>query len=139
MEWQARRARIHSSVKEEDIAQIVSSWTGIPVKRMTLSEGKRLLHMEETLHKRVIGQDEAISAVSRALRRARAGLHDPKRPIGSFIFLGPTGVGKTELCRALGEAMFGDENAVIRIDMSRIHGKAQCLPPGRLASRIRGL
>ena len=113
-----RRARIHSSVKEEDIAQIVSSWTGIPVKRMTQNEGKRLLHMEETLHKRVIGQDEAISAVSRALRRARAGLHDPKRPIGSFIFLGPTGVGKTELCRALGEAMFGDENAVIRIDMS---------------------
>ncbi|MBN1777685.1 MAG: ATP-dependent Clp protease ATP-binding subunit [Clostridiales bacterium] len=117
-EWQLRRARIHSSVKEEDIAQIVSSWTGIPVKRMTQNEGKRLLHMEETLHKRVIGQDEAISAVSRALRRARAGLHDPKRPIGSFIFLGPTGVGKTELCRALGEAMFGDENAVIRIDMS---------------------
>ncbi|MFH1879243.1 MAG: AAA family ATPase, partial [Bacillota bacterium] len=117
-EWQARRARIHSTVKEEDIAQIVSSWTGIPVKRMTQNEGKRLLHMEETLHKRVIGQDEAISAVSRALRRARAGLHDPKRPIGSFIFLGPTGVGKTELCRALGEAMFGDENAVVRIDMS---------------------
>ena len=117
-EWQIRRARIHSTVKEEDIAQIVSSWTGIPVKRMTQNEGKRLLHMEETLHKRVIGQDEAISAVSRALRRARAGLHDPKRPIGSFIFMGPTGVGKTELCRALGEAMFGDENAVIRIDMS---------------------
>ncbi len=118
LEWQNRRAKIHSTVKEEDIAQIVSSWTGIPVKRMTQNEGKRLLHMEETLHKRVIGQDEAISAVSRALRRARAGLHDPKRPIGSFIFLGPTGVGKTELCRALGEAMFGDENAVIRIDMS---------------------
>ena len=117
-EWQARRAKIHSSVKEEDIAQIVSSWTGIPVKRMTLNEGKRLLQMEETLHKRVIGQEEAISAVSRALRRARAGLQDPKRPIGSFIFLGPTGVGKTELCRALGEAMFGDEKAVIRIDMS---------------------
>ncbi len=117
-EWQARRAKIHSSVKEEDIAQIVSSWTGIPVKRMTLNEGKRLLQMEETLHKRVIGQEEAISAVSRALRRARAGLQDPKRPIGSFIFLGPTGVGKTELCRALGEAIFGDEKAVIRIDMS---------------------
>ncbi len=118
VEWQARRAKIHSSVKEEDIAQIVSSWTGIPVKRMTLNEGKRLLQMEDTLHKRVIGQEEAISAVSRALRRARAGLQDPKRPIGSFIFLGPTGVGKTELCRALGEAMFGDEKAVIRIDMS---------------------
>ncbi len=117
-EWQARRAKIHSSVKEEDIAQIVSSWTGIPLKRMTLNEGKRLLQMEDTLHKRVIGQEEAISAVSRALRRARAGLQDPKRPIGSFIFLGPTGVGKTELCRALGEAIFGDEKAVIRIDMS---------------------
>ncbi|HPF88843.1 MAG TPA: ATP-dependent Clp protease ATP-binding subunit [Candidatus Limiplasma sp.] len=117
-EWQARRAKMYSSVKEADIAQIVSSWTGIPVEKMTESESKRLLHMEETLHQRVIGQEEAISAVSRALRRARAGLHDPKRPIGSFIFLGPTGVGKTELCRALGEAMFGDENAVIRIDMS---------------------
>ena len=118
LEWQARRAKIYSAVKEQDIAQIVSSWTGIPVEKMTESEGKRLLHMEDTLHQRVIGQEEAISAVSRALRRARAGLHDPKRPIGSFIFLGPTGVGKTELCRALGEAMFGDENAVIRIDMS---------------------
>ena len=84
-------------VTEEDIAQIVASWTGVPVKKMTEDESQRLLHMEELLHKRVVGQDEAISAVSRALRRARAGLQDPKRPIGSFIFLGPTGVGKTEL------------------------------------------
>ena len=108
----------HDVVTEEDIAQIVASWTGVPVKKMTEDESQRLLHMEELLHKRVVGQDEAISAVSRALRRARAGLQDPKRPIGSFIFLGPTGVGKTELCRALGEVMFDDENALIRIDMS---------------------
>ncbi len=116
--WEQQKNATRDVVTEEDIAQIVASWTGIPVKKMTEDEGERLLHMEEILHKRVVGQDEAISAVSRALRRARAGLQDPKRPIGSFIFLGPTGVGKTELCRALGEAMFADENAVIRIDMS---------------------
>ncbi len=116
--WEQRKSASHDEVTDEDIAQIVASWTGIPVKKMTEDESKRLLNMEELLHKRVVGQNEAISAVSRALRRARAGLQDPKRPIGSFIFLGPTGVGKTELCRALGEAMFDDENAVIRIDMS---------------------
>ena len=116
--WDSRRSSTHEMVTEEDIAQIVASWTGIPVKKMTEADSERLMHMEEILHQRVVGQEEAISAVSRALRRARAGLQDPKRPIGSFIFLGPTGVGKTELCRALGEAMFADENAVIRIDMS---------------------
>ena len=116
--WEERNNNSHDVVTEEDIAQIVASWTGVPVKKMTEDESQRLLHMEELLHKRVVGQDEAISAVSRALRRARAGLQDPKRPIGSFIFLGPTGVGKTELCRALGEVMFDDENALIRIDMS---------------------
>ena len=116
--WEERKNTSHDVVTEEDIAQIVASWTGVPVKKMTEDESQRLLHMEELLHKRVVGQDEAISAVSRALRRARAGLQDPKRPIGSFIFLGPTGVGKTELCRALGEVMFDDENALIRIDMS---------------------
>ena len=116
--WEERKNNSHDVVTEEDIAQIVASWTGVPVKKMTEDESERLLHLEELLHKRVVGQDEAISAVSRALRRARAGLQDPKRPIGSFIFLGPTGVGKTELCRALGEVMFDDENAVIRIDMS---------------------
>jgi ATP-dependent Clp protease ATP-binding subunit ClpC len=116
--WEQKKNTMHELVTEEDIAQIVASWTGIPVRKMTEDESKRLLHMEDILHQRVIGQDEAIGAVSRALRRARAGLQDPKRPIGSFIFLGPTGVGKTELCRALGEAMFEDENAVIRIDMS---------------------
>ncbi len=116
--WEQRKSASHEVVTDEDIAQIVASWTGVPVKKMTEDESERLLHMEELLHKRVVGQDEAIGAVSRALRRARAGLQDPKRPIGSFIFLGPTGVGKTELCRALGEVMFDDENAVVRIDMS---------------------
>jgi len=116
--WEQEKNARKDVVTEEDIAQIVGSWTGIPVKKLTESESQRLLQLESTLHQRVVGQEEAISAVSRAIRRARAGLQDPKRPIGSFIFLGPTGVGKTELCRALGEAMFGDENAVIRIDMS---------------------
>ena len=116
--WSQQQSTAKDVVTEEDIAQIVSSWTGIPVRKMTETEADRLLHLEDTLHARVIGQEEAVSAVARAIRRARAGLKDPKRPIGSFIFLGPTGVGKTELCRALGEAMFGDEDAVIRIDMS---------------------
>ena len=116
--WTEKQSTARDVVTEEDIASIVASWTGIPAQRMTESEAQRLLKLEETLHGRVIGQEEAVSAVSRAIRRARAGLKDPKRPIGSFIFLGPTGVGKTELCRALGEAMFGDEDSVIRIDMS---------------------
>lgn len=116
--WESSKSSSQDLVTEEDIAQIVASWTGIPVRKMTEADSERLLNMEALLHERVIGQNEAISAVSRALRRARAGLQDPKRPIGSFIFLGPTGVGKTELCRTLGEAMFGDENALIRIDMS---------------------
>ena len=116
--WERSKLDGTDVVTEEDIAQVVAAWTGIPVKKMTEAESERLMHLEEILHQRVVGQDEAISAVSRALRRARAGLQDPKRPIGSFIFLGPTGVGKTELCRALGEAMFGDENALIRLDMS---------------------
>ncbi len=116
--WEQKKNATREIVTEEEIAQIVSSWTGIPVKKMTEGESQRLLHLEEVLHNRVIGQEEAVKAVSRAIRRARAGLQDPKRPIGSFIFLGPTGVGKTELCRALGEAMFGDEDALIRIDMS---------------------
>ena len=108
----------HRPVTEEDIAAVVSGWTGIPVTRLTEDEGERLLHMEDTLHKRMVGQDEAVKAVARAIRRGRVGLKDPKRPIGSFLFLGPTGVGKTELCKSLAEAMFGDENAMIRIDMS---------------------
>ncbi len=116
--WTEKQADARDVVTEEDVAQIVASWTGIPAQRMTQTEAERLMHLEETLHRRLIGQDEAVGAVARAIRRARAGLKDPRRPIGSFLFLGPTGVGKTELCRALGEAMFGDENAVIRIDMS---------------------
>ena len=116
--WNKAQSTARDVVTEEDIAQVVSLWTGIPVQKMTEKEAQRLMKLEETLHKRLVGQEEAISAVSRAIRRARAGLKDPKRPIGSFIFLGPTGVGKTELCRALGEAMFGDEDAVIRLDMS---------------------
>ena len=116
--WAEKQSTARDVVTEDDIAAIVALWTGIPAQRMTESEAERLLHLEDVLHSRVIGQEEAVSAVSRAIRRARAGLKDPRRPIGSFIFLGPTGVGKTELCRALGEAMFGDEDAVIRIDMS---------------------
>ena len=108
----------HRPVTGEDIAAVVSGWTGIPVTRLTEDEGSRLLHMEDLLHERVVGQDEAVQAVARAIRRGRVGLKDPKRPIGSFLFLGPTGVGKTELCKSLAEAMFGDENAMIRIDMS---------------------
>ena len=116
--WAKGKGAAPELVTEEDVAQVVASWTGIPVSRMTETEANRLMNLEKKLHERVVGQEEAVSAVSRAIRRARAGLKDPKRPIGSFIFLGPTGVGKTELCRALGEAMFGDENAVIRVDMS---------------------
>jgi len=116
--WADKVSSKDSIVTEEDIASIVSSWTGIPVTKLAEEESHRLLNLESILHNRVIGQDEAVLAVSKAIRRARAGLKDPKRPVGSFIFLGPTGVGKTELSKALAEAMFGDENAMIRIDMS---------------------
>lgn len=116
--WQSQKSSDMPVVTPEDIASVVERWTNIPVNKLTESESERLLHLEELLHKRVVGQEEPINAVARAVRRARVGLKDPKRPIGSFIFLGPTGVGKTELSRALAEAMFGDENAMIRIDMS---------------------
>ena len=106
------------TVGEEDVAAVVSAWSGVPVTRLTEDEGERLLRLEDTLHARVVGQDEAVREVARALRRARAGLRDPKRPVGSFLFLGPTGVGKTELCRALADAVFGDEEALVRLDMS---------------------
>jgi len=105
-------------VDEDDIAGVVASWTGIPVDRLLEGEVEKLIHMEERLHQRVVGQDAAIDAVSNALRRARSGLQDPNRPIGSFVFLGPTGVGKTELARALAEFMFDDERAMVRLDMS---------------------
>lgn len=117
-EWKNKQASTRQEVREQDIAQIVSSWTNIPVMKLTEDESQRLLNLEDVLHKRVVGQDEAVRAISRAIRRARAGLKDPKRPIGSFIFSGPTGVGKSELSRALAETMFGDEDAIILLDMS---------------------
>ena len=133
--WNQRKEREESIVTEEDIAAIVSSWTGVPVKKLREEESERLLHMEDVLHLRVIGQEDAVAAVARAIRRARAGLKDPKRPIGSFIFLGPTGVGKTELARTLAEALFGDEEAMVRFDMSEYmekHTVSRLLgaPPG---------
>ena len=133
--WEQKINSNMETVGEEEVAHIVSIWTGVPVNKLTEDEAKRLIHLEEILHQRVIGQEEAVKAVSRAVRRARAGLKDPNRPIGSFIFLGPTGVGKTELCKALGEALFGDENSLIRIDMSEYmekHAVSRMIgsPPG---------
>ena len=116
--WEEQNSRSTSEVTASDVAEIVAAWTGIPVNQMTMEESRRLLDMEKVLHERIVGQQEAVSAVAKAIRRSRSGLKDPKRPIGSFIFLGPTGVGKTELCKALAQAMFGDENAMIRLDMS---------------------
>ncbi len=133
--WKEKQGQENSEVTVEDIATVVSNWTGIPVSKLAQTETDKLLKLEEILHSRVIGQQEAVIAVSKAVRRARAGLKDPKRPIGSFIFLGPTGVGKTELARALAEAMFGDEDAMIRIDMSEYmekHSTSRLVgsPPG---------
>ncbi len=133
--WQASISNEQPKVDEEEIAQVVAMWTGIPVTRIAEEESERLLHMEDDLHKRVIGQQEAIEIVSKAVRRARAGLKDPKRPIGSFVFLGPTGVGKTELAKALAEFMFGSEDALIKIDMSEFmerHNVSRLVgaPPG---------
>ncbi len=134
-EWQEDRGKERSQVTEEDIAEVVSMWTGIPVTRLAQEETARLLHMEEDLHGRIIGQDEAIVNISKAVRRARAGLKDPRHPIGVFMFLGPTGVGKTELVRALAEFMFGHEDNMIRLDMSEFqerHTVARLIgaPPG---------
>ncbi|MBE5816358.1 MAG: ATP-dependent Clp protease ATP-binding subunit [Clostridiales bacterium] len=135
LEW--RHANDSSSLKltKNDVAEVIAGWTGIPLNRLTETERDRLLNMESILHKRVIGQDEAVTAISKAIRRSRAGIGDPKRPIGSFIFLGPTGVGKTELCKALAEALFGDEDSMIRIDMSEymeMHSVSKLVgsPPG---------
>jgi ATP-dependent Clp protease ATP-binding subunit ClpC len=133
--WKEKQGQENNEVTVEDIANVVASWTGIPVARLAQTETDKLLKLEEILHSRLIGQEEAVIAISKAVRRARAGLKDPKRPIGSFIFLGPTGVGKTELGRALAEAMFGDEDAMIRIDMSEYmekHSTSRLVgsPPG---------
>ena len=133
--WKEKQGQENSEVTVEDIAHVVSSWTGIPVSKLASTETDRLLNMEQILHSRVIGQEEAVKSVAKAVRRARAGLKDPKRPIGSFIFLGPTGVGKTELARALAESMFGDEESIIRIDMSEYmekHSTSRLVgsPPG---------
>ncbi len=134
-EWEHNRNSRVETVGEEEVAQIVCAWTGIPVAKITEDESRRLVNLEAVLHERVIGQEEAVASVARAIRRARAGLKDPNRPIGSFIFLGPTGVGKTELCKALAEALFGDEDSMIRIDMSEYmekHSVSRMIgsPPG---------
>ena len=134
-DWEKEREDNRCTVTAEDIAEVVNAWTGIPVSELSQSETDKLLHLEQRLHERIIGQDEAVSAVSRAIRRARAGLKDPSRPIGSFIFLGPTGVGKTELARALSSALFSDESAMIRLDMSEYmeqHSVSKLIgsPPG---------
>lgn len=134
-QWKAKQGQENSEVTAQDIAMVVTSWTGVPVTQLAQEETERLLNMENILHKRVIGQEEAIKAISKAVRRAHAGLKDPKRPIGSFIFLGPTGVGKTELARAVAESLFGDEDAIIRIDMSEYmekHATSRLVgsPPG---------
>ena len=134
-EWKETNSSEQITVTAEDIAEVVSMWTGLPVTRLAVEETERLLHMEENIHQRIIGQEEAIVAISKAVRRARAGLKDPRRPIGSFLFLGPTGVGKTELVRALSQFMFGSEEAMIRLDMSEFmerHTVARLVgaPPG---------
>jgi len=134
-EWRSSQGRSHAVVTAQDIAEVVADWTGIPITDIAEEEAIRLLNLEDVLHRRVIGQEEAINAISQAVRRAHAGLKDPKRPIGSFIFLGPTGVGKTELAKALAEALFGDENSIVRLDMSEYmerHAVARLIgaPPG---------
>ena len=133
--WNNKNTRSVTEITEEDIAEVIANWTKIPVKKLTQDENEKLKKLEKVLHERVIGQNEAVTAVAKAIRRGRVGLKDPKRPIGSFIFLGPTGVGKTELSKALAEALFGDENAMIRIDMSEYmepHSVSKLIgaPPG---------
>ena len=134
-EWERRRGEMRVSIGAEEVAKIVAGWTGIPVVKLTEEESEKLLHLEDELHARVIGQEDAVSAVAKAIRRARAGLKDPGKPIGSFIFVGPTGVGKTELSKALAAALFGDEKLMIRLDMSEFMEKQSVskligAPPG---------
>ena len=122
-EWRRKCNTEHVSIGADEVAEIVGSWTGVPVSKINESESERLVRLEEDIHKRIVGQDEAVETVSRAIRRARAGLKDPNRPIGSFIFVGPTGVGKTDLAKALAENMFGDERLMVRLDMSEFMEK----------------
>ncbi|MCL2363931.1 MAG: ATP-dependent Clp protease ATP-binding subunit [Defluviitaleaceae bacterium] len=134
-EWKAANTKSHHEVNEDEIADVLAATTGLPVKRLQSEEGKRLMEMEATLHKRVVGQNAAVTTISKAIRRGRVGLKNPAKPIGSFLFLGPTGVGKTHLCRALAEILFGDENAIIRVDMSEFmekHNVSRLIgsPPG---------
>ena len=138
-EWRAEGVDLFDVVDEEVIAEVLANWTGIPVYKLTEEETAKLLRMEDELHKRVIGQEDAIKAVSQAIRRTRAGLKDPKRPSGSFIFLGPSGVGKTETAKTLAEFLFGDEDVADPARHVRVHGEAHRQPPGRLASRLRRL
>ena len=130
------------NIDKDDIAIIVSSWTGIPVSKISENENEKLKNLEEELHKRVIGQDEAVTAIAKAIRRSRVGLKDPNRPIGSFLFLGPTGVGKTELTKSLAESLFGSENSMIRVDMSEFmeqHSVSKLIgSPPRLCGLRRG-
>ena len=138
-EWKAGDMDVVAEVDEELIAEVLATATGIPVFKLTEEESQRLLRMEDELHKRVIGQQQAIKALSQAIRRTRAGLKDPKRPGGSFIFAGPSGVGKTELSKTLAEFLFGDEDSLIQLDMSRVLREAHRLAAVRLASRLRRL
>lgn len=133
--WNRQRQSTHLAIGSEEVAEIVSGWTGVPVAKLTEAESEKLLHLEEELHRRIVGQDEAVTAVAKAIRRARAGLKDVEKPIGSFIFVGPTGVGKTDLSKALAESMFGDEKLLVRLDMSEYMEKASVskligAPPG---------
>ena len=136
--WKTSDEGMRASIGEDEIAEIVSMWTGIPVVKITEAETKKLLRMEDELHTRLVGQDPAVRAVSKAIRRSRAGLKDPRRPTGSFIFLGPSGVGKTELARTLANFLFGDEDHLVQIDMSEYMEKHSVSPPRRLAARLRG-
>ena len=133
--WKNKNTKTMVTITEENIADVIALWTGIPVKKITEDENERLRNLEKSLHERVIGQDEAVEAVAKAIRRSRVGLKDQNRPIGSFLFLGPTGVGKTELSKALAESLFGDESSLIRIDMSEFmepHSVSKLIgsPPG---------
>ena len=138
-ELQTENRMLKEEVDAEDIAEVVSKWTGVPVSRLMEAEAAKLIHLEEHLHERVVGQDDAVAAVANAIRRSRAGLSDPNRPIGSFMFLGPTGVGKTELARALAQFLFDDDHAMVRIDMGEYMEKFSRQPPDRRAPRLRRL